>query len=168
MKNEEKKKLFKLGNRKIEEKNFNQAFEIFNKLIENFSNDDSLYNNRGLINKRLGKIKDALNDFTNAIKINKKNDVALYNRSEVLLNQSELNASLLDINKALKLVTNNASYYNLRGVIYARQNKYDKAIKDFNKSIIINNNYKNFKSKNRPTTVVSGRLDVHDDATTKD
>lgn len=61
------------GNEEYKKKNYNAAINLYTQAIEANSNEETLYGNRALCLKALNKVRQAMYDLNNALKINPKN-----------------------------------------------------------------------------------------------
>ncbi|MBR0103583.1 MAG: tetratricopeptide repeat protein [Selenomonadaceae bacterium] len=77
----------------------------------------------------------AVEDYTRALKLDPKNQLALEKRSWVYNLMDEYNLALADINKLIELNPKYEGVWNRRGIIYEKLGDYDKALADINKEL---------------------------------
>lgn len=95
--------------------------------------------------KREGKYKEAVNEYTRAIKLDHKGArviEAYYQRGCINVDWLErYNEAVLDCGKAINADPNNADYYYCRGLAYYRMKSWPEATEDFNRLIEIDPKY---------------------------
>ncbi len=77
----------------------------------------------------------AIEDYTQAIRLNPSSAMAYHDRAVCLARIKENDRALADYNRALQLASDNPLSWNGRGVIYLRRKEYEKAIPDFTMAI---------------------------------
>ncbi|MFN5241203.1 MAG: tetratricopeptide repeat protein [Aphanizomenon sp.] len=121
-------------------KRYKEAAAAINKAIE-LSPRAAFYNNRGIVRKELGDKPGAIDDYTQAIKINPNYDLTYYNRGNVRDNLGDKQGAIDDYTLAIKINPNDAdAYYNRGNVRYDLGDKQG-AIDDYTLAIKINPNY---------------------------
>lgn len=110
-------------------KNDNQtAFSAFDRAIQADPQSYSAYNNRGLINKRMKRYPEAIQDFTAAINVNPTYAPAFINRGNAYSETTEYAKAKQDYRHAIDLApTDSAGYINLAEE-ELRANRLDTAI----------------------------------------
>ena len=93
------------------------------------------YNSRGNTYYDQGKYDLAIADYTRAIQLNPKYNVAYNNRGYAYNNQGKYDLAIADYTKAIQLDPERAYYYNIRGAIYEKQKEYEKALDDYDIAI---------------------------------
>ena len=102
----------------FEKNEFENATIAFSKAIK-IEPQSVHYNNRGLANFHSSNIKWALEDFEQAIKLNKTGDPTIYfNRGNAFLSQNMFNEALEDYDAAIKISPNNTKYIHAKGITY--------------------------------------------------
>ncbi|MCP9277752.1 tetratricopeptide repeat protein [Bacillus wiedmannii] len=117
-----------------------RAIEMYNKAIELDGSYLSVYINRGRLNRRQGKYKDAVLDYTRVIELDGNKAIFYYHRAYAYIQLEKYEEAIEDCNKAIELDGNKASFYNRRGNIYAHLGKYEEAIEDCSKAIELDGN----------------------------
>ncbi|QKG80483.1 tetratricopeptide repeat protein [Tenuifilum thalassicum] len=82
---------------------YNEALDIYNKVIELDPRNFKAYNFRGLVNFKLGYFVDAVTDYTKAIDLDPSYPLPYYNRGMSLLKLNELQSACSDFRKACQL-----------------------------------------------------------------
>ena len=94
-----------------------------------------------LTHARKGDYEDAIEGFSNAIKLNPQLTPAYNNRGNVYKDRGENDRAIQDYDKAIKLNPNLAAAYNNRGNVYKDRGEYGCAIQDFDRAIELNTRY---------------------------
>ena len=98
-------------------------------------NNAVLYNNRGEVYLREGKIDKAIDNFNIAVKLQPELAVAYNNRGNAYLLIGDLDKAIEDYSRSIKHAPKDAMSYSNRGVAYLRKGEVDKTIEDANKAI---------------------------------
>ncbi|GCL45797.1 tetratricopeptide repeat protein [Microcystis aeruginosa] len=98
------------------------------------------YVNRGTLYRRQQKYKLALDDYNQAIELNRNFAMAYYNRGILYQDLGKYDLALSDYSKAIDINPNFADAYLGRGVLYIDLQKYELALADYSKAIDINPN----------------------------
>ena len=85
--------------------------------------------------QNLERMELAIEDYTQAIRLNPASAMAYHDRAVCLARLKENDRALADYNRALELASDNPLTWNGRGVIYLRRKEYQKAIPDFTMAI---------------------------------
>ncbi|MEM8831887.1 MAG: GUN4 domain-containing protein [Cyanobacteria bacterium P01_G01_bin.19] len=104
-------------------------------------NDAVAYYNRGGDRYELGNCQGAIDDYTQAIRIDPNLDSAYYNRGNVYLKLKDYQSAIVDYNQAIALDPNMPQAYYNRGNVYRKLEKHQKAIKDYTQSLRTNHHY---------------------------
>jgi tetratricopeptide (TPR) repeat protein len=134
----------------FELKKFTDTIESYSFAIQyNCNNKASAFNDRGVAKCRIRDYQDAINDFSEAIKINPSKPLYYKNRGVSYSNIKEYDKAIDDFNKVIAIASNNdADVYNFRGVANAKKKQYKEAIADFNEAIKIDSQHsKAFKNR---------------------
>ena len=95
------------------------------------------YNFRGTAYSRLGRKKDAIRDFNEAIRLDRR-DYRAYNNRGLLYAETGLHRrALQDFNQAVLMNPNNAELYKNRGIACASLKLYQNAFEDFEKALTL-------------------------------
>ncbi len=106
---------------------------LWNDTIEKYPVAEAYYN-RGMLYEQQGDFLMALNDFTQAIKINTLYDAAYNNRGNIYYNLGEYNRAIEDYSRALN-INPAAKIYKNRGLSYSATGNYTGALEDYSKAI---------------------------------
>jgi len=124
-----------------ENKEYTDALNNFDKVINLRSDYSIAYNFRGVIKEKLEDYNGAIEDFTKAIEISPEFSSAYVNRG-VLINYREDNSgSIEDFTKAIEIDPQNSLAYINRGNIKHDNKNYDGAIEDYTIAIEIDSNF---------------------------
>jgi tetratricopeptide (TPR) repeat protein len=80
----------------------------------------------------------AIEDYTEAIRLNSKSFNAYFKRGQIYLSQQKFYEAINDYTKAIEIDSKNADAYNDRGVAHSKKNERDLAIRDFRAALAIN------------------------------
>lgn len=126
------------GQTAFENSKYENAVSLFSECLESFQTD-SVYNYIGSSYYKLGEFDSAIENYTEAIKINKDNQYALINRGLTYCELGEYKKALDDCNKVIEIDPYNEIAYNNRGYVYHKLKEHKKALDDLNKAIEIDN-----------------------------
>lgn len=116
-------------------------FTLWNDAIRKSPNKARPYCIRGQTYLLCGDIDNAISDFTKAITIDSRNDIAYTNRGLAYFYKGDLDRAISDYSKAIEIYPNNSEAYSNRAVVYENRNEFDHAISDCTKAIEINPNF---------------------------
>jgi len=108
---------------------------LWNDTVSKSPNKARPYLNRGLAYAAKGDIKNALSDYTMAIKINPWYIEAYNNRGILFASTKNYQGALSDFNKAIELKPDYALTYNNRGVLYSSLHEWNAAFTDFDMAL---------------------------------
>ena len=91
----------------------------------------------GLTYLSKGQYEQAIEAFSNAIRIYDKYGAAYCGRGVAYIEKREYQKAMADLNEAIRLDPETARYYKYRGRLYAILEDYQKAVDDFNEAIKI-------------------------------
>lgn len=95
------------------------------------------YNDRGVAYKRMGKLEEAVSDYTKSLQINPGFVNALNNRGVVYTEQGKFDKAVADFSEALKYGNLNGKVHSNLGIALARKGNHAEAVNQFNKSIAV-------------------------------
>jgi tetratricopeptide (TPR) repeat protein len=101
----------------------------------------TIYNNRGTAYSSKGDHDHAIQDFTEAIRLNPNYAYTYRNRGIDYHEKGDYDRAIRDYNEAIRLNPNYTSVYALRGDTYNGKGDYDRAIQDLNEAIRLDPNY---------------------------
>lgn len=87
---------------------------------------------------QMDKVKEAIEEYTKAIKENPKHGAAYNNRGLAYFQIKKINESIADYSKAIEIDPNNPSTHYNRGNLYTKINYRDQALEDFNNALKLN------------------------------
>jgi len=132
---------YNLGAMYLKKKEYAQALENFNKVIElrpKFQSTANAYHNRGMIYQKQNKAQLALNNYTQAIQLNPKSFMTYYNRGLLLKKHQQYPQALEDINQAIELKSSRDEFYITRAEILKIQKRYASSLADLNTALQLN------------------------------
>ena len=91
--------------------------------------------NRGLSNLNQARFNRAIADFTEAIRLDAGNLLALINRGEAYRLRGDYDAAIADFTEAIRLDPKNALAYSNRGIVQRSKGELDLAIADFTQAL---------------------------------
>ncbi|MDB9468408.1 tetratricopeptide repeat protein [Dolichospermum circinale CS-539/09] len=105
-------------------------------LISSYNKRISIvYKARGDSHWNLKNYKQAINDYTQAIKLDDKNAIYYVGRGFAYFQLKDYKQAINDYSQAIKIDDKNAIYYNGRGLTYLKLKDYKQAINDFTQAI---------------------------------
>ena len=114
---------------------------LTNYFINQYPSDPTVYLNRGLSYKDIGKYKEAIEDFSHAIGINPNYLDAYIQRGEVYLYLKQYSNGISDFTKAIEIDPYNPEGFYKRGNAYYDIGDFKKAVEDFTSSIAIDSTH---------------------------
>jgi tetratricopeptide (TPR) repeat protein len=94
-----------------------------------------IYNNRGAAHMQIGDHEKALDDLSEAIRLDKRYVLARKNRARDLAALGRYAEAILDANVLIQLAPGTADHYVLRADFHERNNALEDAIADYNEAI---------------------------------
>ena len=105
---------------------------------ESISNNAQAYFDRALEQQKNNEVTSAIDNYSQAIEIDRNHEKALINRGLLYASKREDELAIEDYNRAISINPNNSTAYRNRGVIYFEQEKYEFAEADWNQAIKVN------------------------------
>ena len=99
------------------------------------------YLEEGLKSQRAGKLKEAVEIYTDFLDKNPRSAEALNWRGMAYEDMNQLDKALTDFNKAIAVSPNYADAFNNRGEVFRKQKKYNEAANDFRQAIKLDKNF---------------------------
>jgi tetratricopeptide (TPR) repeat protein len=99
------------------------------------------YLEEGLKSQRAGKLKEAIEIYTDFLDKNPRSAEALNWRGMTYDDLNELDKALHDFNKAIAVSPGYADAFNNRGEVFRKQKKYNEAANDFRQAIKLDKNF---------------------------
>jgi len=125
------------GRNAILKKNYTEAIENLNVVINRKEKPFEAYFLRGIAKYNLGDHHGALSDFNQTLEIHPFYVQAYHYRGVTYSALMEKSKAIQDLNRALEFVPYNADILMSRGAIYLQINDLDKALADLNKAVMI-------------------------------
>lgn len=122
----------------IELKNKNEplkAIQKFNLAEEKYGQKLSIFLNRGFCYDMIGKLGQAVDDYTKCLKMKKDYFPALLNRGLVYKELGKTEKALVDLNKAIEVNSLEPTGYLNRAILYKYMGMFNEACSDAKKSI---------------------------------
>lgn len=91
----------------------------------------SAYINRGIAQGQIGKIAQAVSDFSEAIRLDPKSALAHYNRGNAYFDLKKLAEAAADFDAAVAIDPSFALAFYNRGLVYEKRGDKDRAIADY-------------------------------------
>ena len=129
------------NSREEKQKAYKRAVRHYSSALDQNLQLVAVYNNRGDAYRILGKIGEAIADFTTAIELKPDYAKPYVNRGLAHISKGDFDKSIADLNTAVKLKPELAEAYNNRGIVYAKKRDVNKAITDFTKAIELKSDY---------------------------
>jgi len=112
------------------------AFVLFLPIgCSNAHKDAAAFNKRGLAYNEKQEYDKAIDDFSEAIRLNPKDAIAFGNRGNAYDSKQEFDKAIADYSEAIRIDPKRALAFALRGMVYTEKKDYDKAIADFSEAI---------------------------------
>ena len=122
------------GYEKLKSENYDLAIKYFDKSIELYQYDHA-YEGRGYAKENLGRYQEAIQDYTQAIRLNPEDAGIHYNRGNAKRKSKDYEGAIQDYTEATKLNSKFAVAYLNRGIAKAAKRDYKGAIQDYEKVI---------------------------------
>jgi tetratricopeptide (TPR) repeat protein len=114
---------------------FQQAFNCFDTLIKSGFKHAIFYNNRGACYNLLHFYTHAIDDFTHAILLNKKETNAYFNLGNSMANMGKFENAIAYYNISLTFSPNNSKFLHNKGRAYFQLNQFEKAFENLLEAI---------------------------------
>ena len=150
-KDKEANKLARDGTEALKSQDWNKAVELFRKasnLDHKYAPNLAVaYQQRGYAFASNQSYQEAIQDYTEALKI-KSNDPSIYEqRAAVEMKMDDYDKALADYSEAVKLKPNEVRYYLYRGYIYEVKNDIKNSLADTEKALKLDPNNKDAKAR---------------------
>ncbi len=116
---------------------FENALKIFDEALSLEPSED-IYYSIALTNKKMGKYKEAISNYNNALKFNEKNYKTYYNLSLAYKELNDIDNALLNAEKSALYTDSDEEVYTLLSSYYEEINEHEKALKALKKASEIN------------------------------
>lgn len=131
------KELMKKAQKKEKEQNYDDAVEIYSKILDKDSTNKEALLNRGLNLIMIGEYESAVTNFDLLISLDNLNADAYNARGLAKSYTDSVYSSINDFNRALELDSNFAQAYNNRANFWIFVKDFEAAKKDLNKAMIL-------------------------------
>jgi tetratricopeptide (TPR) repeat protein len=108
-----------------------EALAVYNRAIASVPENPLLFNNRAMHFQSMGRYRDAIADFTSALKIEPQYVPALINRAYVEMLDGQPVAAEQDLGQAIQIDPSSLQAYSLRGTLRTQQGRTAEAIADY-------------------------------------
>lgn len=117
---------------------------LWTHVLKYYTNITLPFGNRANYLRDLGRNKEALADYNQAIRLDSKKPEQFNSRAKLYFastSSDTLQLALNDYNRAIELDNTKGEYYVNRGAVHARFQNYDLALQDFNKGLQLDPNH---------------------------
>lgn len=118
--------------------NYEEAIKVYDKAIENNSQNSEAWYNKGLCLAELGNYEEAIKAFDKAIEITPQNTDALDNKGYYLECLGNYEEAIKAFDKAIEINSQNSYAWCNKGLCLGYLGNYEEAVKAFDKAIDIN------------------------------
>ena len=101
----------------------------------------AIYFNRGVTWREMGDHDRAIQDYTEAIKLNPNFEQAFFNRGNAYEEKGQLERAIQDYNRAIELKPDYAKAFNNRGYVYDEKGEFGHAIQDYDRAVALKPDY---------------------------
>jgi tetratricopeptide (TPR) repeat protein len=108
-----------------------EALAVYNRAVASVPENPLLLNNRAMHFQSMGRYRDAIADFTSALKIEPQYVPALINRAYVEMLDGQPVAAEQDLSQAIEIDPSSLQAYSLRGTLRTQQGRPADAIADY-------------------------------------
>lgn len=115
--------------------NWDEATDIFMRILENSPEDEQALNVLGIISYAIDNNNDAENYFTRSIEAHPNSTVGYLNRCSIYQSQHKYDQALADANRAISIDSAQPDNYVTRAVIYMETERWSEALNDWNTAI---------------------------------
>lgn len=117
------------------------APDYYTRVIRQFGRDAWAYNMRGVAWTNRGEYRNAIEDFSVALQMDRNNPSTYANRGAAWLQQGDYDRAARDLTQAIRLKPDHAAAYNNRGLARRFKGELDAAIEDFTEAIRLDPDY---------------------------
>ena len=129
--------LFTDGQFKLMDEEFDEAIEIFTRVLEEDHNHGKVYQARAVAYLRKGEKDLAMADIDRAIECNPENPRFHYHKGAILMQQELLDEAIECLSRAIDLDPSYAAPYLLRGQIYEKLGDEESASSDISMAMAL-------------------------------
>ncbi len=117
------------------------SIALYDHALKVTNRNDTIYENRGDANYRLGNLKQAIEDYDRAIEINPKYPGTYNNRGAAYAKLGDHRQAISDYDRAIEINPKHAGAFSNRGAAYVELGNHRQAISDYDRAIEINPEY---------------------------
>lgn len=129
-----------LGNLLAKRRNFQEAFELFDRAIEQAPGSPLSYNNRGNLHVMRRNFELAREDYNKALEKNENYALAYFNRARLATMQEDEDGAMEDYSRAVEIDPKMFQAYLNRGNLHFRKGKYRRAMFDYDHAVKLHPN----------------------------
>ncbi len=155
--------LLALGNSYYYAGQYDDAKDIYDRILELDNNNYIILNNRGVTYRKLERYDEALADFNHSLELSPDQPHTLNNRGLTYDTLERYDEALADYNHSLELSPDDPVIIYNRGITYDTLERYDEALTDYNHSLEIRPDHPDTLN-NRG--IIYGKLERYDEALT--
>jgi len=126
--------LFTDGQFKLMDEEFDEAIEIFTKVLQEDHGQGKVYQARAVAYLKKGDKKAALKDIERAVECNPENPRFHFHKGAILFQQDMLDEAIESLSRAIDLDPSHASSYFLRGQIFEKIGDEESASADIGRA----------------------------------
>ena len=127
--------LLALGNAYYYAEQYEDAKDIYDRILNLHPHDPFILFNRGVAYGQLGRYDEALADFNRALELSPNKPGSLTNRGNAYIELGMYDEALADLNRSLELRPDDPVTVRNLGCLYERLGRYDEALTNFNRSL---------------------------------
>ncbi|MBA7519650.1 Beta-barrel assembly-enhancing protease [subsurface metagenome] len=127
--------LIALGNAYYYAEQYEDAKDIYNRILKLHPHDPFILFNRGVAYGQLGRYYEALADFNRSLELSPNKPGSLTNRGNAYIELGMYDEALADLNRSLELRPDDPVTVRNLGCLYERLERYDEALTNFNRSL---------------------------------
>ena len=117
------------------------AIDACTRVLDKNPNDARAYHNRGLAFDATGLQDRALEDFDNALRLNKGDFAIWIDRGNVFFAKAQWEKAITDYDEAIRINPRSHIALRNRGLVHSRQGNHDKAVREYDRAIKVNPTY---------------------------
>lgn len=129
---------FNDGVRYFNQKEYFQAIQAYQKVIDQDPSYVEAYNNIGITYQKMGEVEKAFEAYQKAIEINPNYEKGYHNLGTLLLLQNRYEEAEEAFHKAIRINANNIESHLNLGILYKKKGAFEKAIESYQTTLAIN------------------------------
>lgn len=120
---------------------YNEAIEIFSKVLQKQPNSATVLTRRAIAYFNIGNYNGASIDLAKATSINAENHVAWYFLGRIDIDRKSYQSAINSLDKAISFNSNSSEYYLQRGISKYQLEQFDDARQDFDQAVRLGGSY---------------------------